>query len=170
MRQHNEDWCEEWMSNYEDASQDMINAEDVKIESYDNNLSSYNRSDGKGGVGEVDKERYDRNHEDASNDVVVIEDQDGSIEYYNNNLALPIYRRGGNCPRKTKAIALSIMSGDVEPKRISTANPLYVQHNVEFMIDKRNFQVKNTHCSFPNFTSITVSTKYVMTPSMNVRG
>ena len=57
------------------------------------------------------------------------------VQYYNNDLLLPIVSSGKEEPPTTKDIVSMIISGDIPLEQISTATPVYVQNNVEFIVD-----------------------------------
>ena len=73
---------------------------------------------------------------------------DVEVEYYNNNLTLPLFSQGQQKPRESKEMALLLMGDNIERSIVCTSVPIFVEHNVEFLIDVSsigNFEDAKTH-------------------------
>ena len=57
------------------------------------------------------------------------------MQYYNNDLLLPVYASGRDVSRETKSVVSLIVEGETPVPLIATATPVYVYHNVEFIVD-----------------------------------
>ena len=58
--------------------------------------------------------------------------------FYNNDLRLPVYSENKDHASETYATATILISDNVPDDKIATATPLYVRHNVEFIIDTKH--------------------------------
>ena len=57
------------------------------------------------------------------------------IEFYQNDICLPMFSKGNDTPMRSKVIASLIISDEINKDKIAFAPPVYVEHNVSFMID-----------------------------------
>ena len=60
-------------------------------------------------------------------------------EYYNNDLMVPIFNYGKKLPVSTKDVAEILLDGSVPNDRICTSVPVFVQHNVDFIVAREKF-------------------------------
>ena len=61
------------------------------------------------------------------------------IEYFNNDICVPIYCKGDTSPLPTKEIGLLLLMESVTRNMVCSSTPLYVNKNVCFIVDTSEF-------------------------------
>ena len=57
------------------------------------------------------------------------------VQYYNNDLLLPVFEYGKNVSTETKHINEIIVTGDLPGAILASATPQYVEQNAAFLVD-----------------------------------
>ena len=57
------------------------------------------------------------------------------VQYYNNDLLLPVFEYGKNVSTETKHITEIIVTGDLPGAILASATPQYVEQNGAFLVD-----------------------------------
>ena len=93
--------------------------------------------------GYIDLSMDDPNREDEDYSLNVDTDQE-KVEYYRNDICLPVFIKRENKPKGTESL---IINENIPFDRIASAPPVYVEHDVSFIInsstleDKRDIKV-----------------------------
>ena len=61
------------------------------------------------------------------------------MEYLNNDLCVPIWKKGIEFPLSTKEIGLILINNAVPVNKVCSSTPLYVNKNACFIVDTSNF-------------------------------
>ena len=61
--------------------------------------------------------------------------KEDKLVYYHNDLCMPVFSEGDVKPASTKDIVLLLINGKIPTEKIASAPPVYVEHNVSFIVD-----------------------------------